>query len=121
MTRVIRHAPTRSSLRHSRLLSRARVSSLTSGSLQADRRWVWLGLGQLVLAAVTSLATVTLMAATNFRSQFSWTFYSGPWVLVTLSLYILIFGIIFVVKRTKLKLILLSAFKGLQLTTKLKI
>ena len=41
---------------------------------------VWLGLGQLVLASVSCLATISLMAATTFRSQFSWTFYSGPWV-----------------------------------------
>ena len=74
-----RHAPTRSSLRHSRLLSRARVSPLASLK-PSLRPMVWLGLGQLVLASVSILATVSLMAATTFSSQFSWTFYSGPWV-----------------------------------------
>ena len=42
---------------------------------------VWVGLGELVLGTVSILATVTLMAATSFTSQFNWTFYSGPWVL----------------------------------------
>ena len=74
-----RHAPTRSSLRHSRLLSRARASPLASLK-PSLRPMVWLGLGQLVLASVSILATVSLMAATTFSSQFSWTFYSGPWV-----------------------------------------
>ena len=41
---------------------------------------VWVGLGELVLGTVSILATVTLMAATSFTSQFNWTFYSGPWV-----------------------------------------
>ena len=76
-----RHAPTRSSLRHLRLLSRARARVSPLASLKPSLRpMVWLGLGQLVLASISILATVSLMAATTFSSQFSWTFYSGPWV-----------------------------------------
>ena len=80
---MFRHAPTRSSLRHSRIMSHKQTRMLPrDGDTCAggDTRWVWLGVSQLLLASINILATVTLMAAINFQSQYNWTFYSGPWV-----------------------------------------
>ena len=93
-----RHAPTRSSLRHSRIMSSKQVkyifegnslfiifdysqaSMISSSYKRLDTRWVWLGLAQLLLATISILATITIMATIHFSSTYNWTFYSGPWV-----------------------------------------
>ena len=100
----VRHQPTRSSLRHSRILShRLRwgfnfifqlnmkpsllsslqsrpVTNTSNTSVMSRHRLVWLSLAQMSLASINILATVVMMINFNFQSQYNWSLYSGPWV-----------------------------------------
>ena len=61
---------------------------MTSQLFTRRARLAWLSLAQTGLACTNILATLVMMISLSLQSPYSWSLYSGPWVLLS-SLFLL--------------------------------
>jgi len=78
-----RHAPTRSSLRHSRHMVNHRVRPLQAGPPASPPTLALAGLTQLALAAVLTVCTVIKVSVAVWPLVVDWPLYTGPCLLLS--------------------------------------